>query len=336
MQPSEMRTPPAEQGTDGKSAETSQGETVSPKPSVVVKSRPVKQSPWRLQNIVAVLTANGRMTVGICILGFFVLLAILGPLINSHNPHTLYDALLSSPSVEHWFGTNRQGKDIFAQIAYGARVSLIMSFIAAVGATLLSLIIGLTAGYFGGWIDDVLSFLTNVFLVIPGVPLAIVIASFAVKGPMTIALVLVFTSWPWGARVLRSQTLSMRQREYVTAAHMIGENPWRIIASEILPNQIAIVASGFVGTFTYAAIAAVALEFLGLGDSGVISWGTTLYWAQADNALGSGLWWLFVPPGLCVAVLCAGLSFINFGIDELANPALRREPRVSKKRKAIA
>jgi peptide/nickel transport system permease protein len=198
------------------------------------------------------------------------------------------------------------------------------------------MLVGLTAGYFGGWIDEILSFLTNIFLVLPGFVLAIVIASFAVKGPITILLVLLLTGWAWGARVLRSQTLSMRSREFVSASTTIGESSWRLIFYEILPNEIAIVASGFVGTFIYAALTEVALEFLGLGDITVPTWGTILYWAQADGALLAGGWWQFVPAGLCVALLCSGLTFINFGIDQLANPALRGEGKRRKRRKAVA
>jgi peptide/nickel transport system permease protein len=186
-------------------------------------------------------------------------------------------------------------------------------------------------------IDEVLSFITNIFLVLPGLPLAIVIASFVpIKGPTIIVLVLLLTSWPWGARVLRAQTLSIRQREFVTAAASMGEKSWRVIFLEILPNEIAVVASSFVGTFIYATLTSITLEYLGLGDISTASWGSMLFWAKADHALSIGSWWQFVPPGLCVALLCAGLTFINFGIDELANPKLRREKRPKNVRRALS
>lgn len=216
----------------------------------------------------------------------------------------------------------------------GARVSLTIGFVSAIGATVLSVVVGLSAGYFGGIVDDVLSLLINVFLVIPSLPLAIVLASFGPKGPSTILLVLLFTTWAWGARVLRSQTLSMRHRDFVEAARAVGETPLRIIFAEILPNEIAIVASSFVTTFIYTILTEVALEFLGLGNVLGNSWGVMLFWAQNDQALLTGGWWLFLPPGICIALLGAGLAFMNYGIDELANPRLRKE-RVRRRAKEV-
>jgi len=302
-------------------------EPVLPTTGITVTAEPPKkQRPW--PDLLQLFTANPRMTIGFCIVGFFVLMALIGPFIARQSPTHFSNDLFQPPSATHWLGTTQKGEDIFAQLVYGARISLLISFVAATGATMLSIFFGLTAGYFGGVVDDVLSFLTNMFLILPGLPLSVVIASFSpIKGATTIIFVLLVTSWPWGARVLRSQTLSMRQREFVEAARTVGESPWRIIFFEIFPNEIAIVASSFVGTFVYAALTEVALEFLGLGDVTVPTWGVILFWAKAENALEIGGWWLFAPPGLCVAILCAGLTFINFGIDELANPRLRREAK---------
>src|SRR5579859_5514991 len=209
-----------------------------------------KQTPWH--DTFQVLFGNPRLVVGLCIVGFFVLLALVGPFLARQGPTTLSHDLFQHPSLQHWLGTTQRGEDIFSQIAYGARYSLLISFGAATGSTLLSMLFGLTAGYFGGWIDEVLSFLINIFLTLPGLILAVVIASFAVRGPLSILLVLLFTGWAYGARVLRSQTLSIRSREFVAAATTMGEGSWRIIFTEILPNMIAIVAAGFVGTFIYA------------------------------------------------------------------------------------
>jgi peptide/nickel transport system permease protein len=142
-----------------------------------------------------------------------------------------------------------------------------------------------------------------------------------------VALVISFTGWSWGARVLRSQTLSLRRREFVQAARAGGERTHRIIFWEILPNEIAIVASSLVFTIIFAILAEIGLEFLGLSDVTLNSWGNMLYWASNNNALLVGAWWWFLPPGLCIAVLGAGLAFINSGIDEITNPRLRDASR---------
>jgi peptide/nickel transport system permease protein len=298
-------------------------------------------------SILRVITSNPKISVGIGIVAFFVLVAIAAPLLTPYDPNAIIVRGSLPPSSAHIFGTTGLGQDMFAQIVYGARVSLVIGFVAATGSTVLQVFFGLTSAYFGGLVDDILSVIINVFLVLPGLPLAIVLAALASnadaanKNEFVIALVLLFTSWSYGARVLRSQTLSLKEREFVTAARANGETTLRLIFTEILPNEIALVASTFIGTFVYAIGAEVALEFLGLGDTSQASWGVILYWAKNNTALITGKWWQFVPAGLCVATLCAGLAFINFGIDELANPRLRAErlPRrrlLAGKKKAVA
>ncbi|HLX39141.1 MAG TPA: ABC transporter permease [Ktedonobacteraceae bacterium] len=285
----------------------------------------------RGRSIFNTLKSNPKIAVGIGILAFFVLVALAAPLLTPYDPDATIVVGSLPPSSAHILGTTGLGQDMFAQLVYGARVTLLIGFTAAIGSTLLQIFFGLTSGYFGGVIGDAFSLIINVFLVLPGLPLAIVLASLASansaanKNEFVIALVLLFTSWSYGARVLRAQTLSLKEREFVTAARATGESTLRIIFFEILPNEFALVASTFVGTFVYVVGAEIALEFLGLGDTSKASWGEILYWAQNNAALIIGKWWQFVPAGLCVAVLCAGLTFVNFGIDELANPRLRVE-----------
>jgi peptide/nickel transport system permease protein len=285
----------------------------------------------RGSSVLNIFTSNPKIAVGVGIVAFFVLIALAAPLLTTYNPDASIVIGSLPPSPAHILGTSGLGQDLFAQLVYGARVTLMIGFVAAIGSTALQVFFGLTSAYFGGLVDEALSLLINVFLVLPGLPLAIVLASLASanaaanKNEFVIALVLLFTSWSYGARVLRAQTLSLKEREFITAARAIGEPPLRIIFAEILPNEVALVASTFVGTFVYAVGAEVALEFLGLGDTSRASWGEILYWAQNNGALIVGKWWQFVPAGLCVAVLCAGLTFINFGIDEIANPRLRSE-----------
>jgi peptide/nickel transport system permease protein len=290
----------------------------------------------RLQGLWRAATSNGKVTFGLIIVGFFVLLALCSPLIVHSDANAFGPDISVGPSTAHPLGTTSYGQDVLAQVIVGSRVSVALGFITGIVATIISVIVGLVSGYIGGWTDESLSVLSNVFLVLPTLPLAIVLAAFLpYKGPLTIGFVLTVTGWSWGARVLRAQTLSMRNREFVTAAKATGEPAWRIIFFEILPNEIGVVVAQLLGTIIYVILAEAGLEYLGLGDLGSVSWGTMLYWAGNNDALALGYWWWFVPPGLCIAILGSGLAFINFGIDEIANPRLRtiKAERSSKTKK---
>jgi peptide/nickel transport system permease protein len=283
---------------------------------------------WRI------FTMNRKATVGICIVLLFVLIALVGPLFVHGDPSALSDDVLLPPGPTHWLGTTQTGQDVLSQLIVGTRVSILWGFATGLVVTTLSVVVGLVAGYMGGIVDEVLTLLINIFLVLPGFPLAVVMAAYVpAKGPLTVALVIAMTSWAYQGRVLRAQTLSMRQRDFVESAKSNGESVWRIIFFEIFPNEIAIVAAGFVSTAIYVILAAAGLEFLGLGDVTVIDWGTMFYWAQNNDALLLGAWWWFVAPGACVALLGAGLALINFGIDEVANPRLRSERRLLSRKK---
>ena len=300
--------------------------------------QPVNAPPYMrffggLRNLWTRITGNRKVALGVGIVGFFVLVAIIGPLFIRQDPNTLSTLSNAPPSAKHLLGTTTLGQDIFSQLVVGTRTSMFWGFLTGFLVTMVSVVVGLIGGYSGSIIDEILSLLTNVFLVLPALPLAIVLASYFPRGPLTISLVITFTSWAWGARVLRSQTLSMRSREFVTAARASGESVWRIIFFEIFPNEISIVAANFVSTTLYVILAEASLEFLGLGDATTVSWGSLFYWAQKDDALFLGMWWWFVPPGLCIALLGAGLALINNGIDEIADPRLRSEPKPKADRK---
>lgn len=270
------------------------------------------------------LRGNWKVTLGLSIVMFFVAFAIIGPLFSPYDPNAFSNDSLVSPSLAHWLGTTRTGQDIYAQTAYGARASLMMGFGVGIVTTVISVIIGLISGYFGGFFDEVLQLISNIFLVLPALPLAIIISSYLpYRGPLTLGFVVTVTGWSWGARVLRSQVLSLRSREFVTAARVSGESRLHVVFYEILPNMTSIVAVELITTIIYAILAEVGLEYLGLGDLNGVSWGTMLFYANNNDALILGAWWWFLAPGLCIAILGAGLAFLNFGIDEIANPRLR-------------
>ncbi len=274
---------------------------------------------WRI------VTLNRKVAVGSGIIGFFLLVAILGPLFIHPGALSYTLNLNEPPSSAHWLGTNQGGQDVFSQLVLGTRASLAWAFLTGFAVVMISVVVGLASGYFGGVADDALSLVTNVFLVIPSLPLAIVAVQFFSNSTLIVALVVALTNWPWGARVLRAQTLSMRNREFITAARASGERTWRIILFEVLPNELSIVAASFVTTTIQVLLAVAGLEFLGFGNSTEVSWGTMLYAARNSSALLQGDWWWFAPPGLCIALLGMGLALLNFGIDELADPRLRSE-----------
>jgi peptide/nickel transport system permease protein len=302
-------------------------------PSPEVNVVPAQVHRWR--DLWRLVTGNRKASVGLIIVGFFILLAIFGPIILRQDPHAFSSDVLQPPSATHWFGTTNFGEDVFLQTAVGARFSVFMGLGIGLVTTIVSVLVGLTSGYFLGWVDELLSLVTNVFLVLPTLPLAILLAAFLPnKGPIAIGFVLTITGWSWGARVLRSQTLSLRNRDCIEAARASGESTWRIIFYEILPNQTSIVAAQFFGTVIYVILAETALEYLGLGDITASTWGNMLFSASNNSALLLGAWWWFLPPGLCIAILGAALTFVNFGIDEISNPRLRKEPRARRGNKA--
>jgi peptide/nickel transport system permease protein len=267
-----------------------------------------------------------KAKVGAAILALFILVAIIGPAIAPYDPSatTPGQALPMAPSLSHLLGTTATGQDVLSQLLVGTRSTVVLGLLTGVIATALSIVIGMSAGFLGGKSDEGLSLLANVFLVLPALPLLVVILGYLPHtGELPTAIVLSVLGWPWGARVIRAQTLSLRGRDFVAAARESGESNWRIIFFEILPNEIGLIAASFVGTVLYAILTSVALAFLGVSDLSHWSYGTMLYWAQNGNAVQLNAWWWYVPPGLCVALLGMSLVLLNFGLDEFGNPRLR-------------
>jgi oligopeptide/dipeptide ABC transporter ATP-binding protein len=275
------------------------------------------------------LRRNRMATLGGAILLGFVVVMIFGPLL-VQDPTAFVGTPHQPPSLHHLLGTTGQGQDVLAQTVVGARVTLLVGFAVGILVVAVGAVIGVSAGYFGGWVDDVLSVITNVFLVIPGLPLAVILAAYLPVGPVSLTVVLVVSGWAWNARVFRSQTLALRGRDFVSAAVVAGESAPRIIVREILPNMASLLVSAFIGTSIYAIGAQVGLEFLGLGDVGKVTWGTNLYWASNDATLLTGSWWILLPTGLCIALVGFALTLVNFAIDEVTNPRLGADRHASK------
>jgi peptide/nickel transport system permease protein len=285
------------------------------------------RSRFRLPGWLLTVLHNRKAVIGLSILIIFVFMGVFAvQLSGTDRPNRIATRPHLPPSAEHVFGTTRAGQDVWVQMLHGARTTMAIGFIAGTIIIIIAAVVGITAGYLGGVVDEVLSFVMNVFLVLPALPLIIVVAGWLEKpGPVSIILVLSLTSWAYGARVLRSQTLSLRNSEFVAAARISGEPTWRIVAFEILPNMVSLAVSAWIGAVLYAILTESGLAFIGLGDSNTISWGSILYWAQQNQALLVGAWWTFIPPGLAIALVGLSLTLINYSIDEITNPRLKGE-----------
>ncbi|GAA2915136.1 peptide/nickel transport system permease protein [Microbacterium keratanolyticum] len=273
---------------------------------------------------------SAKLAVGTALVSSIVLFAVIAPMF-TQNPRNSKNPPLEGPSAEHWLGTTKLGYDVLAQLAHGAQGSLKVGLITGGIAIVLSLVFGVLAGYLGGWREDTLALVTNIMLVIPGLPLVMVIAAFApVRSLELVSIVLGITAWAGAAYVLRLQTRSLRTRDYVSASRVAGERSWRIILVEIMPNLLPLLASQFLFAIIFAILGEAGLSYLGLGPTDSITWGTVLNDAQSGQALGQGAWWWFVPPGVLIALLGCGLALINFAIDEIINPKLRNAPAAAR------
>ncbi|CAL4859410.1 ABC transporter permease [Microbacterium sp. MM2322] len=279
------------------------------------------------EGLIQGLLSNKKAIAGLVILAVFAAIALLAPVLSPGDPTLIQGLGAQPPSGDHLLGTTAKGQDVLALNLWGARSSLFVGFIVGILATLVGLLVGLASAYLGRVVDNVLSLVTNVFLLLPGLPLLVILAAFLPQGIGTVILVLVITGWAGSARVLRSQALSIRGKDFVAAAQVTGEGSFRIMFREILPNMASIVMSTLLACIIFGIGAQAGLEFLGLGDISTVSWGTNLYWASNDGALLTGAWWVFVPPGVSIALVAFALALVNYGVDETTNPRLRRPRR---------
>ncbi len=272
----------------------------------------------------ATLWDNAKARVGLIILFALIAIAIFAPLIAQQSPSANNFVPYQNPNAVNWFGTTGNGQDVFAQLVYGTRVSLLVSFVAGAIATVLALLVGLVAGFRPGIVDETLMYITNQYMILPGLVLIIVVSTYVQSESIWITIIFIgLTGWPTGAKVMRSQAATLRTSDFVSAAVLSGERLLRVAFREILPNMTSLAAASFFGAAGAALSASVGLEFLGIGNPNTVAWGNLLYWAEQDNALLSKQILLLLAPGVAIAILAVSFAFINFGIDALANPRLR-------------
>jgi peptide/nickel transport system permease protein len=289
-----------------------------------VEHVPARRRPRWGGNLLQAVRHNHKATAGALLLLLFLVLAVFPGEIApySYSATTFTPSL--QPSAAHWLGTTSLGQDIYSQLVWGTRESLIIALAVGGLSTVISVIIGVSAAYLRGFTDGALSLVTDVLLVIPTFPLIILIAAYLRNaGLVTIIVVLGLLGWSYGARQLRSQVLSLRDRDFLEAARVRGERKLYIIICEILPTMTSLIVASFLGAALYAVLAAAGLQFVGLGDPNAMSWGTMLYWAENNEALGAGMPLWAIMPGVCIALLGAAFALLNYAFDEISNPALR-------------
>jgi peptide/nickel transport system permease protein len=267
-----------------------------------------------------------KFMLSVVILAVLAVVAIFGPIIDSTDPVAQNGLPMQQPTLDpgNWFGTTYFGEDVFAQFANGLRASFFVGFLGGGLAAVIGMTVGFVAGYRGGWVDEALNMITNVFLVIPTLAVLLVITSYLqARGVMFEAVFIGATSWPWAARAIRAQTFSLRSREFIDLAKLSGRGSRQIIVSEIASNMSSYLLLTFILLFGGAILIAASLDFIGLGPTGGISLGLMMYNAVTWAALQLGIWWWFIPPGVGIMATVGALYVMNVGLDEIFNPKLR-------------
>jgi len=278
-----------------------------------------------LSSIWRAITTDRKALAGCLLLLFFIVLSVFPTEIAPYNPSAEIFSPGLGPSGLHWLGTTALGQDVYSQLIWGARASMIIALAVGLISTVISVVVGIASAYLGGFADGVLSLITDVLLIIPTFPLIVVIAAYArSENDLTLIIVLTITGWSYGARQLRSQALTLRNRDFLEAARVRGERSLYVILFEMLPTMTSLVVASFLGAALYAVLAAAGLQFIGLGDPSSQSWGTMLYWAQNNDALQTGMPLWAIMPGVAIAVLGAAFALLNYAFDEISNPALRK------------
>jgi peptide/nickel transport system permease protein len=263
---------------------------------------------------------------GLVVLTVFVLVALLAPVLAGHEGLEVTKAtggVLKPPSSEYWLGTDDNGRSVLTMLIWGARISLFVGLMATLISMLIGTFIGLVSGYFGGWPGAMLFRLTEWFLVIPFLPLAIVLASVLGRSLVNIVIVIGVTSWPGTALLIRSQTLSIKERPYLERSRALGAGHRHLIRHHLLPNVVPMVFANTTLTVAIAILSETTLSFLGLGDPTRVSWGSMLDDAYSVGAITTGSWWFFVPPGVCVVLVVLSFTLVGQALEDVLNPRLR-------------
>lgn len=263
---------------------------------------------------------------GIIILTVTALAAIVGPMIWPFDPAEVGSSAASifqPPSAQHWLGTDELGRDVFSQFLTGARISLFVGIMATLIATVIGASLGIFSGFFRGPVDATAMGFTDFFLVVPALPLMIALAAIFGQNLLIVIIVIGILAWPRTARIVRSQTLSLRERQFVPRARSLGASNGRIIRTNIAPHLLPLVVANTILVVAGCILAEATLSFIGLGDPNRISWGSMLHYSFVSGAIGRGAWWYFLPPGLGILVVVLGFTLVGHAFERITNPKLR-------------
>jgi peptide/nickel transport system permease protein len=265
--------------------------------------------------------------IGLVVLVLFVAMALFAPLLadaSGLSEATVQGLPFERPSLRYPLGTDEFGRSVLTLLIWGSRISLLVGLLATVGAMTIGSAVGIAGGYYGGRSDSILNALTNWFLVIPWIPLAIVLAASLSPGLLTVSIVIAVTSWAPTARLVRAQVLSVKERPYVERARSLGAGNWHLMTRHVLPNVFPIILANTVVTIAVAILSETTLAILGLGDPNSTSWGTIIEGAFAQGAITIGAWWYLLPPGIAISLVVLSFMLVANALDEVVNPRLRR------------
>jgi peptide/nickel transport system permease protein len=290
---------------------------------------------------IKILLVNNKSKAGFILLASLIIFGILGQFFAPYNPNRYEFAIGLPPSYAHLLGTTAYGQDVFSQLFYGAAPTLMVGFAVGILGTFISIAVGISAGFASERVNAFVTGIINIFLIIPGILLIMLLGSFFMGlhqslGYLPTILILIITGWAFGARTLRSITLSIAKRDFILSSILVGESRISIIFRQIIRAIFPVVISNFFFTSMYGTMGLTFVEYLGVGNLMQVNWGTMLYWAINNEAYLTGMWWWILPPSFMISILMFSFILLNFGMDEIGNPSLRRfNSKKNKKNKKI-
>ncbi len=279
----------------------------------------------KIRNNLHLFFGNKRAVFGVLLLSFFIIMALLGPYFYKYDHFSYYlGPRVGKPTPEFRLGFDEMGRDVLGTVIYGTRASLAIGLSVTFIVVLIGATLGIASGYFGGIIDIFIMRVTEAISIIPTIPLILTLSAIIGQNFQNIIVILGVTSWTGTCKLIRSQTLTIKQRNYVERAKAIGAGNTYIMRKHILPNVFPLIFSNIILTVQGSIMAESTLAFLGVGDPSIPTWGQLLRSAREQGAITTGSWWLFIPAGLCLVALASSFVFIGYGFDEINNPKLRR------------